>query len=586
VPSPGLPADAQLYDVTDEHALGPVKPFVADLTATTARVYAVVGAGVGPLRLAATQQVAGGQHLLLRVQATDAAGRDLPAVVPLHLALTRPDGRALTERYRATGKDGSLVLGFDVPVTGPAGDWKVRVRNQVNGKVATLPVEVTAGKAAPVTMLAETVVFRRPDLVDSLLARGTTVFCPVFDSPRHDEIMAAAHAAKESLAGRGVKLEILDRPQPVSYVLTYAPSAAEVADQVKVDSGQAIGRLHRKTVNQNDWFSAASGWRSGKPLLLFDVAGNAGDAPMAESLGKIGCLWPAASRAWPGKGRAVAQPVASAFGPGIGAVVVQADDAEGLVAGARALAQPLPADRLSAGISGAREALWRQHHVGGVPESPALVDAKLTAKGLTETDSPQPFRLAFPAGVKPASAPADVTAETREVHRLPVTLAPKDLECVFMDPVERAKEEESMKDDMRFTDAYRLRVEVPRAGSYRVALVGTFRYSDRPPRSQAQWEDLLSLRTRILGNQPRKPMTVAVQIDRKRGANLVPTGTAQRAVPITSPGGGGTPNTVTEEVVSVLSGSIELPVGQHELLLVPMNVVDGKLERLELGKER
>lgn len=61
--------------------------------------------------------------------------------------------------------------------------------------------------------------------------------------------------------------------------------------------------------------------------------------------------------------------------------------------------------------------------------------------------------------------------------------------------------------------------------------------------------------------------------------------TATQDVPINSPVGhsGQKPTTVSEEVVTRVSGEITLPAGQHRLLLIHRNIVDGRLEKLHVG---
>ncbi len=594
-------AHTALYDCTDEKALSfnltypanPNMPTVdCDLTHSTARVYAVLTRPLAKIDLSAAQTVAPGKPLALRVAFLDAAGQPLAGVIPFHLAVRRPDGALYTELYRATDRTGAFTLALPLPANVPAGTWAVAVRCQLTGEEASLPITVTATKAPAFTeALTDRVVVREPAAIDAVLAKGATVVLPLFDSPRAAELRAVADDLQAALAKRGVTVEIRDKPVVGTYTLAYELTDAQAAENARIDAGGEIGRISRLTVNGNDWYSALSGYRCGKPLLLLELAGlqDARGAavvtnPLATALGTAGVLWPQASAAYPGAGRAVVQGVPWAFAPRVTAVVVQAMDVDGLRAAIPALTA-LPADRLTPGIQASRAALWREFHVGGAPEGPRV--GKLTAHGLTVNPAAQPFAIAFPTGLPPT--PAQVTALPPVVHAataIPATFKQTQYVLYQRDGdgyIETATVGFLMP-DLRFSDAVAVEIDVPTAGITHVVADGQFRYNEHKPMWQAQWEDILNLRDTLIPKE-RRPLHFDVYLDGKPAGTLTPTATAEKDVQLElrNPSGGA-PRTAREEVVLQLAGDVTLPAGRHELRCVPQNVVDGHLDKVTVGK--
>jgi hypothetical protein len=580
-----------LYDCTDEKTLGTPATIDCDLTRSTARVYAVLARPVKRIDVAATQKVAAGGTLGLKVAFLDAAGQPLVGAIPFHLDVRRPDGARYAEFYRSTDRAGAFTLALPLPANVPADAWRVAVRCQLNGEEATLPVTVTAGKAPVFTeTLADPVVVRNPEVIASVLAKGALVVVPVFASPRAAEMKAVAEELTTALAKRGVTVQLLDNPTVGTYTLGYDPTEAQLAENARIDAGEAIGRISRQTVNGNDWFSALSGYRFGKPVLLLDLTGQL-DAkgkpvainPMANALHNAGILWPQVSAAYPGPGRAVVQAVPWAFGPRVPALVVQAADLDGLRAAVAALGK-LPADRLTPGIQAAKAALWREYHVGGTPEMPKL--GKLTARGITVAAAAQPFTQAFPAALPPTpdalkplppivhaaiAIPAVFTSEKYVIYQRDGNGYIETATVGFLMP------------DMRFSDAQAVFIDVPAAGNTRVTVDGLFRYNEKKPMWQAQWEDILDLRDRLIPKD-RLPMRFDVLLDGKLIGTLTPTTIAETDVQIELKNpSGGKPRTIKEEVVTQLAGEVALPAGTHQLMLVPNNIVDGNLKSVTVG---
>lgn len=579
-----LAPDAELYDCTDEKVVG--KPeLVCDLSLTTARVFAVLPRPLTTIRVAATQTVAAGSALVVKVGFLDAAGKPLAAALPFHIALLRPDGAVYQDFYRATTRDGVFSLAIPIPANAPVGAWSLAVRSQLNGDVATLPVTVTPAAAPAFTSaLAEPLIVRQKAAIAQVLTKGRKAVLPVFDSPSAGKLLPAAEKIKAALAQLGVEVEVRQKPELGTYTLAYDPTPAQKQENARADTGEIIGKLKRETVNGNDWYSAMSGYRFGLPVILLDLAGEKGDNPLAEALDTTGILWPQVSAAFPGAGRAVVQGVHWAFAPRVPALVIQAADADGLLAAADALAR-LPDDRLTPGIEAAKTALWRQYHVGGKPDMPA--GAGLTANGLKTSHAPKPFAINLmgqtpptPEQVKPPAPPERLANPAPGVFEPAQYITYMRAGGGFIE----AGTASMLVADLRFSEALMLIADVKDAGRTRLVAQGLFRYSDRPPRSQAQWEDVLAIYEKVVPKE-RRPMEIEIQIGGKPVGKLVPAGTEQHDVPVEMLPfyANQKPRTVNEEVVVQLAGDADLPAGRQELLLVPRNIVDGTLDRVSVG---
>ena len=567
-----------IYDCTDEKPLGELKPFACDLSQTTARVFAALPRAIKGVALSATQSVKAGGDLAVAVEFQDAQGKRLEGVLPFHLTIRRPDGTAQAEFYRSTTKEGAFSIVLPIAANDPAGKWTVEARSQLTGELATLPVEVGAAAAATyATALSEPVVVRNRDAIESMLAKGTTVVLPVFDPG----LATVAEQVKVTLATRGATVEIRPSPAIGTYTIAYDLTDAQKQENARIDSGEVIGKIKRETVNGNDWASGLSGWRCGKPLILLDLGGRKDSNPMAQSLAAGGMLWPQVSEAYPGKGRAVVQAVPWAFAPRMTTVVIQAADVEGLLAGAQSLAK-LPEDRITPAIAETKAALWRQFHIGGKPAA-AKTDG-LTAQGLSTKQAPQPFTMAFP-GEKPL--PADQVKHpapaVHSVHSVPGVFLPKQwvLHYKVGDAYVETATADMLVPDLRFSGAVGLVGDVKAAGKKKITATGVFRYSDRKPCWQAQWEDLLTLREKVVPSG-RRPMEFEVQVGGKTVGKLVPTRLEQKEVPLelASRSAELKPKTSVEEAVTELSGEIDLPAGRQKILLIHRNMVDGKLEKI------
>jgi hypothetical protein len=585
---PTAPADGTMYDLTDEKGLGPLGPVECDLSATTARVLGILARPVESIDLSARQEVNAGDDLTVAVRFLDPDRKALEGVIPLHLSLLRPDGKIHQDFYRTTERDGLFAMSIPLPSNIPAGDWTVAVRSQLDGAVARLPLKVSASPAVFATEVAQKVLVRGRQAIEPMLQKGQRLVVPVFKSPQTSALSSAAERAKALLAVGGVEVEVQVEPVVTDYVLSYNPEEAVKAVNARVDRGEAFGAIKRKTTNQNDWFTALSGWRFGRPVVLIDLAGVKGDNPMAESLEAAGLLWPRVSSVFPGPGRAVIHGIHWAFAPRVNAVVIQAWDEQGLVTGVEALAA-LPEDFLSASVEGARTKLWLERRVGGPLARPGTEG--LSRNGVQFAREPNSFRMEFPDEKPPTAEQARSMAHRRtepQAIAIPASVDPrKGVTPFYRDDAGRLIETataEFLVPDMRFHDALRVVVDVKQAGATKVTLSGLFRTSDRQPKSQAQWEDVLKLYGEIVPKQ-RGPIEVDVQVGGRSAGRLTATKTETRKVPLEmGPSHGAKEVRAAEEEVAVeISGEVDLPAGRQEIFLVHGNIVDGLIEGIGIG---
>ena len=587
---PNSDAAAVLFDCTEEKSLGKLAPFTCDLTRTTARVFGILAQAPTSVSLSASQQISEGDSLVLRVAFLNAEKQVLRAVIPFRIVLKRPDGQTAGEYYRSTDREGRFAMSLPIGIGEPTGQWVVEACSQLDGMTSRLPIAVApaSAQAGLASALTDPVITRNAHAIGQALTRGTTVVLPFFEAQQTAGLRPVAEKVKAVLSLQGITVDI--RPSPIvgTYTLAYDPTETERTENAAIDRGERIGKIKRTTVNNNDWFSALSGYRFGKPIILLDLAGQA-DNEMAEALDKtkwreIGLLWPRVTPDFPGAGRAVVQGIDWAFGPRVPAVVIQAADAAGLMAAAEALKQ-LPADRLTPAIQQVKDDLWKQYHIGGAPTRPATKD--LTASGLLSAHAPHPFTMALPTGLPPKEGESPAPAAVAHPYRpVPGTFASTNYVIQLRGDADDYIESATaafLVPDLRFSDAIKLYIDVKASGPYRIAATGLFRYNDRKPCWQAQWETILNLRENVVP-QPRRPMHIDVRVDDQPVGELVSTKVEEKEVKLqlASPSAGLKPRTAVEEVVTELSCDVDLPAGRHELLLIHRNIVDGKLDEVRI----
>jgi len=355
-----------------------------------------------------------------------------------------------------------------------------------------------------------------------------------------------------------------------------------VAQNARVDQGEVIGKVKSYSVIGNDWFGS-NGIQSRVPILVLKTGGATN--PIVGSLGDQ--LWPKVAEVEPAV--AVIQGVAWAFGSAAAnAIVIEAKDAAGILAAAGRLTK-LPDDFLTQSVRETRARLLSEFHLGG---SPAGAPEKgLTQTGLTAAKpSPQPFRIPF-GEARPLAPgeqpPKSGTPEAPVV--VPGFLITKQLYPMvrFKEDYVQASHPREWSEDMRFSDATDLEIEVPTAGPVEIGVDGIFRYSDRRPATQPQWEDYLVLWDQYLKG-PRQPAQFEVWVDGKPVGKLDQVTEEKKTVDLNISMGstGEGPKKAEEEVATSISGTLELPAGKHRVRLIHSNIVDGKLKRVRVGVTR
>ena len=333
-----------------------------------------------------------------------------------------------------------------------------------------------------------------------------------------------------------------------------------------------------------------SGYVFGKPLILLDVAGRL-DNPLAESLAGGGMLWPVVSSSYPGPGGATVQVVRSAFTLGTDTLVIQANDIAGLKVGSNQLAK-LPTDWVTPGIEAARHTLAWQFSIGRTPEQATAPSGlagkvKLTSVGGVTTAAPEPLKLELGANLPPLMQEVKAPQiPQRIVTELPGTIEVVKAALPFYQSLGKWTHAwnpgGSWVGDLRFSDATYARVKVLNAGKYRVRCNGTFRYNDRTPQTQSTWEEIVGMYMNTVQPQ-RDPMDFEVLLNGKSLGRLSELTIAQKEVVTQSSTAAPRKAVATEEVVTAVEGEVELPAGEHELLFVWHNMVDGKLDSVQIS---
>ncbi len=576
-----------LYDLSAEKYLGNVAPIKAGFMDRTARMYALLTRPVNKIDMRATQKIASGEPLVFSVAFLDKNNQPLRAAIPFVAKLSAPTGALAQEWYRSTNQNGAFGMRIPTAANDAGGRWTISIRSLLDGNMVTLPIEVQTTKSkgssiAPV----ETNVITRGNFA-ALLKDTTSFVAPIFDGPNKTERLAAAKAAQGTLAAKGVKVEIVDNPIITTYTKGYDPSPEELAENARADKGETFGKIKRLTVNSNDYFAVKSGWVYPRPLLLFDSL-EANDNPLAETIAGAGMVWPSATSNFPGPGRAILQIVKSAFKLGTDTVIIQAGDGAGLLAGANALANP-PADWISPGIEKTRTTLTRELSIGRQSAAAIMLPdnkLKLTNKGAQNTQSPQPLVLKFDSALPPLAG----EVPEWQAAPVPVTEIPAKLEIPKAGVPYILEGEKWIRadtpggnwpSDLRFSQATLLKLKVPVAGKYNFALSGVFRFWDRKPSTQSIWEETVDLYMKT--TQPkREPLHFDVLLDGKPLGALGKTTASEIEISPTF-GTFGKGEKIKEEGVTQVSGTLELPAGEHELLLIHKNIVDGVLKTAEVS---
>jgi hypothetical protein len=597
-PTLTMPRASYLYDCTEEKAMGQAAPFECDLSGTTARVYAILSSPINATNLEASQDIAAGSDLQASVSFQSGDGEKLEVVIPFQITLSRPDGTPAQKLYRSTSREGDFHARFPIGINAPSGEWKLEVRCQLDGQVASLPIHVRNATNALLARPLDSKVFvRAPGAIRDTFRPGTEAVLPLF-LPGQARLRPFAEKLKSRFRDRGMEVDIqnytvgettLDGAKTFpTYWMGYELEEGMKAANALVDSGEAIGRIKDLALHGNHWASTKGGYRSACPVILLADPSQK-DNPMAGHLDGFNLLWPKITENFPGKDGAIVQAVHWAFGKEVPALVIQAGTDAGFEHALETLANLPREDPVSNGIAEIRTKLWNGHHIGG--QARAKLDAPLSRKGFATRPGPKPFRIDFHGSLPPTAE------EAREIANQPpeppkAVLLPGIAEPKQMQPYDFVGGEfiptstaNVLLPDLRFSKGLEVTVENGNDGEVEFNMDGLFRYSEKEPRSQAQWESILALRRKYLPEQPRRPMAVEVWSGGKVLATLLPVQKEQAEVPVeTLPFYvKEKPKSVTEEVVLRVGGKVPLPKGRSTLLLVHRNIVDGRLDKIRMG---
>jgi hypothetical protein len=128
-------------------AAGPVT-VQADMRSSPARLYVLLPAPLGGVRVRAPKTVLPGQAFTWDAQVQDRAGKPLEATLPIRVRFRGADGALIEEYFTAadarTGVSGTLVA----PLNHPTGTLALEVAELVTGKEAVVSLPLTATPAA------------------------------------------------------------------------------------------------------------------------------------------------------------------------------------------------------------------------------------------------------------------------------------------------------------------------------------------------------------------------------------------------------------------------------------------------------
>ena len=378
--SPLLAADTAIYDLFTRTRVKPERrggalAVACDMTAMPGRMYAIYPAAVGAGTLTARQELAAGEMLPVRYQATDSQGAAIEAVVPVQLTLRTPQGEPLLTLSRATRADGVLTEELPTGVFLKAGDYRLEARQLLDGSGAAVPVTVQAGKM-PEARVASGATVRDPAAVRRFLAGKPELVVPVFDAA----MLPAAERVVAGLKQKGVAARVWQEPKTVTYVLGYTVAPEEQPANTAVDRGEAIGRVrfeqNRDKMLNEFYGSAFTGYRFGKPVLLL---GTPGTNPVLDAVKASGLPWSDSASDAPGG--ALVQWLPQALSRDADTLILAAADAAGLDAAIAAVVNPPESDPVTDGVRAARQRVLRGR---GLPLDTAPVAVQgLTGKGMT-----------------------------------------------------------------------------------------------------------------------------------------------------------------------------------------------------------
>jgi outer membrane protein assembly factor BamB len=313
-----------VYDVLDMKPVtvkkeGDWMALAADMRHLPGKIYAFLPAAIDSVSLAADARLTAGSDLSFRAAVAGADGKPIDAIFPIEVTITDPEGREQLHVYRASRP--LYESAWRVPVNAAAGNWTLRVRELISGRVAEAAVAVAAvAQPAPTGRLDDRQVWiNEPQMVGRFVgekpAAGAPAIVIAVDAEQpwvrpHAEKLVAALAAK----GRPAKIA------PVAEVIRVINEWGKIP---VVDGG----RLWRGNVVDPGLFVDA-------PLILL---GKRYENRLLEALARRDVFPEVVSEHFPAAGRAVINWTRHGFSNRFDTISILANDDAGLAAGILAL---------------------------------------------------------------------------------------------------------------------------------------------------------------------------------------------------------------------------------------------------------
>ncbi len=303
---------------------------VAFTDADPARIWAVLPAALA--HVSATLTTTPGE-LRAVVTVQDAAGKTIPAVVPLEVTVLDPAGKEAFHLWRATDATGTCTV--RVPVRWPAtpGTWTVTARELLSGLTAT-PAKAAVGAQPAAVLTADvepTLLFDAKPISSWLRGLTGNEVWIALDKAQGDLTNEADRLAA-ALAARNIKARVVniaalpDVPVHLSYTMT----DAEKQTWAQVQAGEKVG-----TRVEDQQFKVNGPQRLVlRPLILL---GTPGQNAWLNDIDRFRLTRRPYSPSYPGPGRALLQYVWAPFYDGCDAVTIMAPDTAGVREGINAL---------------------------------------------------------------------------------------------------------------------------------------------------------------------------------------------------------------------------------------------------------
>jgi WD40 repeat protein len=334
-----LARDCAVYDLLEMKEVTPAEEngkltIEADFRRLPGRIFAFASERVHSVRLGIPSAVKRGAMCPVTVQVLDPDGHPVNGSVPIQLRVLNPQGGERFQLFRAASL-GEYSGEFPVALNEAPGKWQVEARELLTGLVAGGTLEVEANAKAPSAgPLPEVLVYDGQDCHEFLRSPDEKTI--LLDVTQRG-LVAPVQAACEKLQGRNIKVrwEVLDPHRIRYFIQRWIPTEADEAMEAALRRNELIGRpvagddplIRRPGYEFKAYFNWPDGFIVHRDLIL--VGSPQTNRLLAEIQGKA-LLYREMADSFPGPGRGVVQYCWTPFSWGHDAVVVGAQDEEGL----------------------------------------------------------------------------------------------------------------------------------------------------------------------------------------------------------------------------------------------------------------